>query len=169
MENVTNRMTRKGWDEEKINQLNYVLYHKRIHFLRPQTLAKLVFWCALLLCIAGNLIVAVALVPAFWVIPDWALFFILILVGLCFGALFDILIKDIELLDPKHHIIGGLFLPVMGIIFMYIMVDLSNKFSSIANIPLFVEHSAIFVSLVYIIAFMAPYGWTMRRIYLRNT
>ena len=168
MEKVTDRMAQKGWDEEKVSQLNYILYHKRLNFFKPQTMAKLVFWTALLLCIAGNLVVSVALVPAFWVIPDWALFFVLILVGLCFGALFDILIKDIELLDPAHHIIGGLFLPVLGVIFMYIMVNLSNKFSHVANIPLFVEHSAIFVSLVYVIAFMAPYMRTMRKIYLKN-
>ena len=160
------RMKEKGWSDDEVHQLMNILYHKKLHLLSPQTMARIVYWAAMLLSIAGNFIVAVALVPVFWVLPDWALFFVLVLVGISFGALFNILIKDIELIDPKHRILGGLFLPSVGVIFMYIMVNLSNKVSSKIAIPLFVEHSAWIVSIVYILAFMAPYFYTLRKEYV---
>ena len=70
----------------------------------------------------------------------------------------NLIINDIENIDYEHHVIAGIFIPAIAIINIFIITVLSNQM----NIVLRLEnpHNPIFVSVTYVIAFMAPYVLT---------
>ena len=67
------------------------------------------------------------------------------------------------MIDPKHHIIAGLFLPILAIIVMFVVVRLSNNAALITGSSLFVEHNLFIIPILYVIAFTMPYLFTLRK------
>ncbi len=124
---------------------------------------KAVYWVALILAIFGNFVVNVALIPVFISLDAYAVILTLILVGASFGLLFTYLLKDIELVDPKHHVIAGAFLPIFAWIVSYVTVRLSNKLALATGTDLFLTQSAIVLPIIYILAFTLPYMISVRK------
>lgn len=117
---------------------------------------KLVYWIALLVTIAGNLIISADLIPFLIVMKDIPLYLIIIVLGIAFGLLFNLLLKDIEHIDFKHHVIAAIFIPGIAIVNLFIITNLANRLIEILDISN-VQHNPIVISIVYIIAFMLPY------------
>ena len=120
------------------------------------TLNKVVYWGALLVAIVGNLIVSVVLIPFLLVLSKMQLYIIIIIIGIAFGALFNMLLKDIEELDKKHHVIAGIFIPALAIINVFIMTQLANYLTiliGVNNVP----HNPIVISVIYVASFSLPY------------
>lgn len=120
------------------------------------TLNKVVYWGALLVAIVGNLIVSVVLIPFLLVLSKMQLYIIIIIIGIAFGALFNMLLKDIEELDKKHHVIAGIFIPALAIINVFIMTQLANYLTvliGVNNVP----HNPFVISVIYVASFSLPY------------
>ncbi len=125
--------------------------------LIKKTMNKVVYWLALLVTIIGNLIISAALIPFLIVVKDVPLYIIIATLGIAFGLLFDLLLKDIENIDVKHHIIAVIFIPGIAIINLYIITNLANRLIEILEVTN-IQHNPIIISVVYIIAFMLPYA-----------
>jgi|ETNmetMinimDraft_2_1059921.scaffolds.fasta_scaffold67716_1 hypothetical protein len=120
------------------------------------TLNKVVYWGALLVAIVGNLIVSVVLIPFLLVLSKIQLYMIIVVIGMAFGALFNMLLKDIEEMDRKHHVIAGIFIPALAIINVFIMTRLANYLTIIIGVNN-VPHNPIVISIIYVTSFSFPY------------
>ena len=129
---------------------------KKIEEPIKKTMNKLVYWLALLVTIIGNLIISAALIPFLIVMKDVSLYIIIITLGIAFGLLFDLLLKDIENIDFKHHIIAGIFIPGIAAVNLYIITTLANRLIEILEVTN-VKQNPVIISVVYIIAFMLPF------------
>lgn len=126
------------------------------------TMNRVVYWTALLVALIGNLIISAALIPFLIVLKSFQLYIIIAILALSFGMLFNLLLKDIENVDKKHHIIAGIFIPGLAILNIFIITSLANhliEVFKIANNP----QNPYYISLVYIIAFLIPFVLNRRK------
>lgn len=146
-------LRKKGWAEKDIKQAMKILDKERNVFFTDKFFSY-IYWTSLLIIIVGNLFVSVALLPFFMYLSNWMMAVVVGIIAATFGALFNILIKDIEMTDPKHHVIMSVFLPIFVLINMYIMADVANhfvKFNAVKNLQ-----NPIFVAIIYAIGFTLP-------------
>ena len=95
------------------------------------------------------------LIPFLLALRDMLLYTIIITLGVAFGLLFDLLIRDIDTLGSKHYIIAGLFIPCLAIINVFYMAGFTNTLT--ASFHLKNIHPPLLVGAVYTIAFITPY------------
>jgi len=153
------RLKEKGWTSEEILRSKRMMGDES----RSKLMNKWVYWIALIFAIIANFLVNVALIPVLITFDSLALFATLVLVGVSFGILFTLILRDIELVDPKHHVIAGIFLPILAGIVSYVTVRLSNQLALAVNTDLLVTQSTLFVPVVYILAFTLPYLISVKR------
>ncbi|NQU79195.1 hypothetical protein HQ545_05500 [Candidatus Woesearchaeota archaeon] len=155
---LRNRLLEKGWTQEEIEQTMGLLYsNDKIE--KHQGFANanhpIIYWVGLVVAIIGNFLLAVTLIPFLMFLNSVQVYVILGVVGFVFGALFSVILKEIESVDQTHHILAGVFIPVLALITVYIMVTVANRFNAVINNPN--PQNAIMISLVYLITFSAPY------------
>ena len=103
----------------------------------------------------ANFMISVILIPFLLVMQDIYLYAVVVVLGLVFGFIFNFLITDIEHLETRHHVFAGTFIPLIGIIDIFIMITISND---IARVFKLMTHSnALYVAIVYVVSFMLPY------------
>ena|SRR3989344_5145138 len=160
------KLREKGWDDTQIRKAQYLL-KKNPNAKKAATWNHVVYWFALILAIIGNFIVNLALIPVFVGTDTLVVFLTLVLVGGSFGILFTIILHDLEMIDPKQHIIAGIFLPVLAGIVSFVTVRLSNELALATRADLLVTQNVIFVPIVYVLAFTLPYMVSLRRMYVK--
>lgn len=124
-----------------------------------------VYWIGLLIAVAGNFIISIVLLPFLVIMKESYLYVSLALLGLAFGALLHILLREIEHLQHKHHIIAEMFIPSIALLNVYIVTKLANRIS--ATMQLQTAHEPGIVALVYVIAFFSPHVYFLLRKYHR--
>lgn len=157
---IEKSLMRSGVSSEYIESIKSKLSKKDTVKNKPifsNRFSKIVYWLALLITIFGNFMMSVVLVP-FLVYAEGAMLYVVICIfGLFMGFIFQVLLRDIENLDYQHHIMAGLFLPVMAIINVYIMAQISNVIESmIVTHPL--RQDPLTISFTYFLSFMLPYS-----------
>ena len=168
MADLLTRLKKRGWTETEIKKAMEIMYSKKAREShQAPRMNRILYWTALVLAIIGNFLVCVALIPILLVISDITLVAVIFLIGISFGTLFTILIKDIEHVDPKHHVIAGLFLPALAIIIMYVTVRLTNQIVAKQTASVFLQQNNVLIPMVYVIAFMLPYLISMFYAYRR--
>ena len=115
----------------------------------------LLYWIGLVVAVISNFIFAVAFIPFMMMLNSMQVYVILAVVGYIFGAIFNVIIKDIEHIDTKHHILAGAFIPAVALVTIYLMTQVSNKFSTVIPDPNM--HNPLIVSMIYLVTFSAPY------------
>jgi len=156
---VRQSMLEKGWEEKDIAKAEQILYSKETQQKHEDYLRKvnpLVYWMGLLIAIVGNMLLAVFLIPFFIILSSLQLLAVIATMGLVFGAMFNFLLRDIEHVDYKHHIIAGVFLPVLALITIFVVVNLSTVLAAIMKTP--IHHNMWLISLIYVVAFTLPYA-----------
>lgn len=160
------KLKERGWDEKDIERTVSVFEQdqkteKSEVFSRKMN--PLIYWLVLLVAIIGNLIVSVAMIPFLLVIGTVELYFFIALMGFIFGLLFNLLLGTLEHLEAKHHIMAGVFIPALAIINVYMMVTIANSLSGLIQVN--IHQNALFVGIVYVLAYSAPYGYTKLKEY----
>src|SRR3989338_4234439 len=69
-------------------------------------LDKSVYWIVLIVVVLGNMAVSIMLIPILLALRSFMLYLVIAVLGISFGFLFDMLIRDMNL-DKKHHVIAG--------------------------------------------------------------
>ncbi len=152
------RLREKGWTEEEIKKTIDILYseEKQIKHLAFQKGAHpLLYWIGLVIAIIANFILAVAFIPFLMMLNSIQVYIILAVVGFIFGSIFNVIIKDIEHIDTKHHIVAGASIPAIALVTVYIMTQIANRFNTIIQND--ISHNPLFISLIYLFTFSAPY------------
>jgi len=147
------KLKSKGWTGEDISKAFKIMEKPE----KTQTglfMNRVVYWTALIVTIIGNLFISIVLILFLLALNKTALYAIIATIALTFGLLFNLIINDIENIDPKHHIMAGIFIPAIALINIYIITILTND----VQIALQIQnpHSPILVSVVYVLAFMLP-------------
>lgn len=118
--------------------------------------ARIIYWVSLFAAILGNFISSVILIPFIVMLEvKLTLYAVVMILGLVFGALFNFLLKDIQRLDPTHHVITGAVIPALAVINVYIMVEVAKTVGTALSIN--VNQSEIFIAVLYVSMFTIPY------------
>lgn len=152
------RLLEKGWTQEEIEHTTRIL-NSGVDDAKQSALNKgshpILYWAGLIVAIIGNLLLSVTMIPFLMILSSMQLYIILGIVGVVFGGMFYVILKDIEQVDQSHHVMAGIFIPAIALITVYIMTGVANRFNELIKNPN--EHSQIILSIVYLVCFSMPY------------
>ncbi len=114
----------------------------------------------ILIIIIATLILSLILIPLILVLDPIPLYSLVLLLGVAFGSVFALLIRDIKGLKIHHHILALLFLPTLSVINLLVVVTLAAKAATMLKIPLAVD--PIIIAIVYCCALLLPYLLTRK-------
>jgi hypothetical protein len=140
------------WSKEHIDKTIEII--KRVKEQKPKHikfLDKSIYWVILLITIVGNFIISIPILLLLFVLEPFQLYPVVIFLGVAFGLLIEILIRDLEHLEQKHHLIFGLIIPVIALINFFIITQVVD------NLKLDGKFSPLVVGLVYAVSFILPY------------
>ena len=157
MESLRDKLTKKGWSQREIDKTIKILdsaeskKSEKIKFLD-----EVLIWISLFVAVVGNFVLSVVIVPFLIIMSGIALYATIFCFGAAFGMLFTIILRNMARFEQKMHILAGLFIPVIGLINVYILARMSNKLISLLQLKTS-EHNPLLVSVMYIFAFLLPY------------
>ena len=133
MENLVNRLEKRGWSKKEIiNTINIIRKAKHNKTQENLFLEKRIYWILLAVIIVANFAISVALIPILMTLNGALLYFIIILLGIIFGLLFELVIRSIEHLEKKHHLLLVILIPLIALINVFVISNISNKLIGIA-------------------------------------
>ncbi len=156
---IEQRLAEKGWTKEEISKAASILHGRedpgQIYF--SKSMNPLVYWLSLVISIIANMVVSVVLIPFMLAVNNAVtLYSIVALLALSFGFFFNLLLTDIEHIDPRHHVIAGIFIPALALINILIVVNVTNVIDKVLFGAQFSQNEMA-IALVYVVAFIAPY------------
>ncbi len=152
MRRLERRLAEKGWAKKDINKAIKIIERaKKSKHPKIKLLDKAVYWLSFLIAIIGNFIISVALVP-FLLESNTRLYLIVVILGVSFGLLFELLVRKIENLAAKHHIFLGIAIPVLAILNFVIIL---NNMESLIGIA--ARYNPLSIGIIYSVSFIFPY------------
>src|SRR3990167_382552 len=122
MENLVNRLEKKGWkNKEIINTVNIIRKAKHNKTQENLFLEKRIYWILLVIIIAANFAISVALIPILMALKGVFLYFVIITLGIIFGLLFELVIRSIEHLEKQHHIFIAVLIPLTALANVFVI------------------------------------------------
>jgi len=155
MENLIHRLQKKGWTEKEISRVVSIIREERKKKQASTKYVDKVYWILLLVIIAANFALSVALVPILLFLNGFILYAIIILVGTVFGLLFELIIRSIEHLDNHHHFVLALLIPMIALANSLVMTKYSNDLMESLSINN--SHDLFAIAFVYSLSFVLPY------------
>ncbi|MBI2545648.1 hypothetical protein HYV81_00530 [Candidatus Woesearchaeota archaeon] len=149
------KLEQRGWNTEEIAHVSHILHDDDKKSNKVRFLDAVMYWAALMVAIFGNMIISIVLIPFLLALRDLLLYTIIVTLGVAFGVLFDLLIRDMDTLGRHHYIIAGLFIPSLAIINVVYMANFANSLT--VSLALKNLHSPLLVGAVYTISFIMPY------------
>src|SRR3989338_6464051 len=160
MPDLRERLIEKGRSEEEIEKALSIMHSEekiKKHIKFKQQINPLIYWSVLLVAIIVNLLASVVLIPFLITVKDlFILFFMIGIIGLVFGLFFNLLLRELETLDYKHHIVAWVFIPLFALLNIYIVTSIANQLDRILNLP--IQQDPLFVGFIYVAAFILPYA-----------
>jgi len=154
-EDLKERLRKKGWTEQDLTKADQII-EKGPAGNKPR-LNLIVYWTALIVTIIGNIFASFVLIPFMFTVKGFVLYMIIFIIAALFGFIFNWLLKDIEHMEPQHHVIAGVFIPAIALINVFMMVRVSNILAhqaAMLNIP---TTQPLPVAITYVIGFIIPY------------
>ena len=156
MRNLIDRLEKKGWSKKEIiNAVDIIKKAKHSKTAGNLFLEKRIYWILLIIIMAANFAISVALVPLLVALKGVFLYFVIIILGTVFGLLFELVIRSIEHLEKRHHQLLVIFIPLIALVNIFIISKISNNLTStlgLANL-----HNTITIAIVYAASFVLPY------------
>lgn len=165
MEELKEKLSNKGWNKREIEKTVATLqqaHKKKTNWIL--WLDELLIWLSIIIAIIGNFVLSVILVPFLLIMTGITLYVTIMILAIAFGIIFTLLLRAVERMEIQRHILTGVFIPVIGLINIYIIARLSNQLITQLQLKT-AEHNPALVSMVYIFAFLLPYLLTY---YLRE-
>ena len=155
-------LKRRGWSPEDIDDTEKIIEERRASDKSRTSLftSRILYWAVIFLMILGNFIISLLLVPFLLVLNKLAMDVVVVILGFSFGLFFNILILDIEHISKRHHLIAGISIPLLALINIIAMTRLANALNDVLRTST-MRGSPITVSLLYVVAFMMPYLWSV--------
>ena len=156
MQNLIKRLEKRGWSKKEILEAVGKI-HKAKQLKTPETrfLEKRIYWILLIVIVAANFAISVALIPILMVLKGIFLYSIIITLGIVFGLLFELVIRSIEHLEKRHHLILAIFIPIIALVNVFVISKVSNDLTKTLNLKNL--HNPIIIALIYAASFVLPY------------
>jgi hypothetical protein len=133
------------------------LTHKKEDYTHyPKKASKALYFLYLLVLTVCDFMIFLFLVPLIMFIDSILLLIVFSTLGLIFGLLYSFLIKDIEHLEPKHHLFAAFYIPVLSILNILILLNVGNALKGKYT---FSGEYMFFASFLYVIMFLLPYTY----------
>ena len=156
MENLIKRLEKRGWDKKEISKAVDIIHNeKQLKTQETRFLERRIYWILLAVIIAANFAISVALIPILITLNGALLYFIIIVLGIVFGLLFELVIRGIEHLEKRHHLLLAVFIPSIALANAFFISKTSNDL--INTLDLRNLHTPIIVAVVYAASFVLPY------------
>ena len=156
MENLKKRLEKKGWKKHDIEKaVGIIAKAKQNKTEENLFLGKRIFWILLIVLIAANFAVSAALMPLLIALSGAALYFVIAVLGLVFGLVFELVIRTIEHLEKRHHLALAVLILLTALANAFLISRLSNDLAS--GLSLNNSHSPLIIGLVYAASFALPY------------
>ncbi|MBN1646341.1 hypothetical protein JW868_04855 [Candidatus Woesearchaeota archaeon] len=155
------KLERKGWSKKEIHHTLRILEKAKKSPHRNRQHEVLAYIIAIIMGVISNVFVAAFLIPlivlsAVSPYSTWLLGSITAFLGLVFGILYSVLIRDLDHLEKKHHISAIFLIPLLGFISFLLIAgktsQISNAIASAKNI------NPTTFAFTYIIFFLIPYA-----------
>ena len=118
MQNLIKRMEKRGWSKKEILEaVGKIHKAKQLKTSETRFLEKRIYWVLLVVIIAANFAISIALIPILMVLRGIFLYFVIITLGIVFGLLFELVIRSMEHLEKKHHALLAIFIPIIALIY----------------------------------------------------
>ena len=156
MRNLVDRLEKKGWSRKDI--IRAVETIKNAKKNKPRDIIfieRRIFWILLIVIIAANFAVSVALLPLLVALRGPILYFVIVILGLVFGLLFELVIRGMEHLEKQHHLFLVILIPATALVTIFIISSISNNLAKVLNLAN--AHNSILVSIIYAASFVLPY------------
>ena len=154
MHNLTKRLEKKGWEKKEIDRAVLIIQKAKANRkVNSMFFERKIYFMILVVILACNFAVSIAMVPVILTIKGISIYFILAILGLAFGLLFEIMIRTVEHLEQAHHFFLALFIPLTAFANFFLMARLSS--SAAGNLQNY--FGPISVALAYSAAFSIPY------------
>jgi len=155
---------KERWNEEEVRKVaKIILKAEKNKSPRLKLLEQIVHWLILLIVLFGNVILDGLIIVLSGMISISLFYFIVILLGLGFGFILEVPIKDIEKIDKKKHFVSRLMLPVLALVNIYVLVGMKNiiEFFSGLTFPF----NPLIIGLVYGTFLLIPHYsyWFLRK------
>lgn len=140
------------WAKEHVDKTFEII--KKVKEKKPKhikLLDKVVYWVILLLAVIGNFIISIPMILFLFVLQPLQLYPIIILMGVSFGLLIEILIRDIEHLERRHHMMFVLIIPFLALINFFIITLIVDR------LKITTKFNPFIVGITYAISFILPY------------
>ncbi|MCX6706619.1 MAG: hypothetical protein NT001_00570, partial [Candidatus Woesearchaeota archaeon] len=101
------RLVEKGWAEDEIKKTMNMVYgegKQEKHIEYKKEMNKVVYWATLLVLTIANFLISIVLIPFLLVMKPYQLGMIAGLLGFMFGLMFNLIVRDIEHIETKHHV-----------------------------------------------------------------
>lgn len=156
MENLIKRLEKRGWSGKEIEKAVDIIQNAKEGKSSANIfLEKKIYWVLLIVIIAANFAVSIALIPLFIALKGAFLYFVLIVLGVIFGLLFELVIRSIEHLERRHHLVLAVLIPLIALANIFIVSKISNNLAITFQLANF--QNPILISIIYAASFVLPY------------
>lgn len=167
-DNLKERLIRKGWAEEEAEKTMQIMHSEEKKLKHAHYKVKMnfvVYWTVLLVLTLANFVISIVLVPFLLVLKPFLVEMIVAVLGIVFGLLFNLVVRDIEHIETRHHVAAAVFVPAIAIINIFVMVSIANSMAVRINITAL--QNPVFIAVVYAAAFLIPYSANSFRDFLK--
>lgn len=168
-ETLKEKLLKKGWPIEEVERTLHIMQSddkKEKHVEYRTSMNFVVYWTVLLVLTLANFMVSIVLVPFLLILKPFLVEIMVAMLGLVFGLLFNLVIRDIENIETKHHLAAAVFIPAIAVINIFVMISIANRIAGL--IRLIMHQNPIFVSLIYVAMFLLPYSMSSLKDFLRK-
>lgn len=150
------RLQTKGWSDNEISHAMAVFDRaKQKKSLLLNFLEYATFWASLAIAISGNFLISLVIIPLLLALNGLCLHASIIILGLSFGMLFELLVRSITSLKKHHHAYLSFLIPLIAIVNVFLIV----MFAEVIALPfgIMVLENPLIISLEYTLSFILPY------------
>ena len=156
MHNLIKRLETKGWSKKEIiGAVDIIKSAKQNKTKASIFLENRIYWILLVTIIAANFAIAVALIPILISLRGLLLYSVIVIIGIVFGLIFELVIRSIEHLEKKHHLFLVILIPFIALANIFVITEISNDLSNILSLQNI--QNQIIIALLYSISFVLPY------------
>ena len=156
MKNLIKRLEKIGWNKRDIKKAVGIIKNAKQN--KPEDIRFLdrrIYWTLLIIIAVANFAISIALIPILVWLGGVQLYLIIIILGIVFGLLFELVIRSIEHLEKRHHILLVFLIPLIALANLFVITNISNNV--MAKLSLINIHNSFAVSIIYASSFVLPY------------
>ncbi len=149
------KMKEKGWSEEELEHARLIfLQNRHKHSIFHPKYDFFMHWALFGIFLICNLVVFLKMLPLIIILNNPISYFFLAMLGFGLGAIFDLVVSDLNHLEKHHHFFISLIIPVMTIfLFIVSMYIIQQNYPFLSTLII----HPLSLSLTYAVCFMLPY------------